>query len=445
MEAEGQEINPDWLILAVGCTQATEPSSGDCSRMADEIDIVVIGAGAAGIAAGRMLSQADVDFLIIDAADRIGGRAWTRTAAGHPLDLGCGWLHSADRNPWTAIAEESGFEIDRTPPAWGKQFENLGFTREEQEQANAAYEALDKRLKEEPPASDRASDALEPGGAWNDYIEARSGYINGIGTADVSVEDYLAYDGADSGENWRLPQGYGALIAAAAKLPIRLGVAASCIDRRTTPLRIETSHGIVSTRAVIVAVPTPILAREALRFLPEIEGKAEAAAHLPLGLANKLFLALDHPEELAADCHMIGNPKRAETGSYYLRPFGRPMIEAFFGGAGAQELERAGVAGMADFAAEELADLFGSAFRKRIHPLLASSWGAEPLIGGSYSHACPGHAAARQQLAQPVEGRIFFAGEACSGTDFSTAHGAYETGVRAAEAAIAALARCRPG
>lgn len=411
--------------------------------MATEIDIVVIGAGAAGIAAGRRLAeeQPAVSFLVVEAADRVGGRAWTVMRETMPLDLGCGWLHSADRNPWAKLAEETGVAIDRSRPAWGLQFANLGFTREEQAEAAKAYEEFDRRLRETPPASDRASDALDPAGRWNEYLEARSGYLNGAGLARLSVADYLAYDEAATDENWRVPDGYGALIAGAAEhLPVALETPVSRIDRTGPTLLVETARGRLSARAAIVAVPPAMLAEERLRFDPPLQGKAEAAACLPLGLADKLFLRLDGAGELEAESHLLGNPKRAETGSYYLRPFGRPVIECFFGGAGAATLEGAGEGAMADFAVEELVSAFGSAFRKRLHPLAASAWGASPWIRGSYSHAMPGHADARRALAEPVEERIFFAGEACSAHDFSTAHGAWETGVDAAERALARLA-----
>jgi monoamine oxidase len=372
-----------------------------------DFDVLVIGAGAAGIAAGRRLAEAGgaASFLIVEAAERAGGRAWTLVREGMPLDLGCGWLHSADRNPWAKLAEETGTKIDRTPPAWGRQFADLGFAPEEQAAAAKAYEEFDRRLREEPPASDRARDALDPGGRWNDYLEARSGYLNGVGLAQLSVADYLTYDAAATDENWRLPDGYGALIAGAAEaLPLALGTPASRIDRSGTPLLIETGRGTLAARAVVVTVPPAVLAEEKLRFDPPLEAKAEAASCVPLGLADKLFFHLDRAEELAADAHMLGNPRRAETGSYYLRPFGRPIIECFFGGAGATTLEGAGEGAMGDFAVEELVSAFGSGFRKRLHPLAGSAWGASPWIRGSYSHAMPGHADARRALAKPVEG-----------------------------------------
>ncbi len=96
---------------------------------------------------------------------------------------------------------------------------------------------------------------------------------------------------------------------------------------------------------------------------------------------------------------------------------------------------------MAAFAADELAALFGESIRKQLRPLAASAWRADPFARGSYSYARPGHADDRAILAAPIDDRLFFAGEACSPNFFSTAHGAYETGLRAADAALASLKR----
>jgi monoamine oxidase len=96
---------------------------------------------------------------------------------------------------------------------------------------------------------------------------------------------------------------------------------------------------------------------------------------------------------------------------------------------------------MTAFAADELAGLFGSDIRRQLSLLAASAWRGDPFARGSYSYALPGHADDRARLAAPVDNRLFFAGEACSPHFFSTAHGAYETGTAAAEAALASLAR----
>jgi monoamine oxidase len=170
--------------------------------------------------------------------------------------------------------------------------------------------------------------------------------------------------------------------------------------------------------------------------LPE---KIAAAEALPLGHAEKLYFALAGAEEFPADGHLFARSDRAEMGTYHLRPMGRPLIEAFFGGALARDLAEAGLEATAAYAKDELAQVLGSAFPARLTTLAASSWSIDVHALGGYSYAKPGFADSRGVLAAPVENRIFFAGEACSRHRYSTAHGAYETGYAAAEQALESL------
>lgn len=405
-------------------------------------DVVIVGAGAAGIGAARTLAGRGLKLLLVDALDRIGGRAHSIRFGDWAVDLGCGYLHSAERNDWAVIGQGLGFTIDRSDPGWDRQYRDLGFTAEEQKAAGTAFDAFVERLRTDPPVSDRAADALLPGCSWNAYAEALSAYVNGTDLGQVSVRDYLAYDAAASEANWRVREGYGALIAAALPegIAVRLGCPVTMIDHGGPVLRLETAAGTIGATRVIVTVPTSVLASGALAFRPALDDKREAAAVLPLGLADKVFLAVDRPEHVPRDAHLIGNPHSAETGSYQLQPMGLPVVEGFFGGRAAAMLERLGQAAAAAFAIDELAALLGSGIRDRLTPLGGSAWRATPWIEGGYSHALPGMADRRAMLAAPVDDRIFFAGEACSASDFSTAHGALDTGIAAARAVLATLA-----
>lgn len=404
--------------------------------MAD-YDVVIVGAGAAGIGAARRLAGSGLSVAVVEASARVGGRAWTLGVAGMPLDLGCGWLHSAERNPWVGIAESAGFAIDRSPTSWGEQYRDLGFPKADQQAAGDAYDAFEQRLRESPPPSDRAADALPTGGEWNGFIEALSGYLNGAGLATLSVEDYLAYDDAASEVNWRVPDGYGTLVSASLPaVPLHLSTPVERIVEDGAALRLVTPRGDIRAHSVIVTVATNVLANGGLRLPAALDDHAHAAACLPLGLADKLFLAFDDGD-VPSDSHLLGNPKIACTGSYYLRPFGRPVVEVFLGGADALALEDVGLDGAAAFAIDELAALLGTGVRGKLRLIAGSAWARTDGFGGSYSHALPGHHAARATLATPWQDRLVFAGEACSPTDFSTAHGALATGIGAAEAVLA--------
>ncbi|NIJ33326.1 flavin monoamine oxidase family protein [Sphingomonas oligoaromativorans] len=401
--------------------------------MSDRVDVAIVGAGAAGIAAARSLASRGRSILLVEALPRLGGRAHTDRIAGVPLDLGCGWLHSAERNPLAALAEARGEPLDRRRSAWHKQLRDLGIPAGEQRDAWAAYERFGEALRREPPPSDRAGDALAATDRWRPFIDGLSSFMNGTELERLSVADFLAYDDAASENNWRLPGGYGAFIVSLAReLPIALGTRVTSIAQGRD-ITLETSGGPITTRAAIVAVPTTMLARGTIRFAPAVDDHLHAAAGLPLGLADKIFLSIADPDSVPPESHLLGRLDRAATGSHYIRPLGRPVIETFLGGAHAQALEDEGEAAAAAFAIEELRHLLGADFARGLTPIMATRWAHEPTIGGSYSHALPGRADARKLLRTPVSERLCFAGEACSPVDFSTAHGAWESGLAAAD------------
>jgi monoamine oxidase len=405
-----------------------------------DLDVAIIGAGAAGIAAARRLHDQGRRVLLIEAMDRVGGRAHTINIEGMTLDLGCGWLHSAERNPLARLAETQGVVVDRSEAAWGRQLRNLGFSAREQHDAWAAYEALEQALHDNPPPSDRAGNAIAKDDPARPYLDMISGALNGAELDLVSARDLLAYDNHASEANWRLPGGMGTLIAGAASaLPLSLSTRVRSIDHGGRHVTIGTDRGTIRATAAIVAVPTDILARGDIAFTPALDDHLHAAACLPLGRVDKLFLKTSDPEQVPPESHLVGNPHSARTGSYYLRPFGRPVIEVFFGGIAARAMEELGDEGRAAFAIEELAKLLGSDFARGLKPIAGSWWHREPTIGGAYSHALPGHADQRAMLARPAGDRLLFAGEACSPHDYSTAHGAWATGIAAAEKAASML------
>jgi monoamine oxidase len=401
--------------------------------VSDRVDVAIVGGGAAGIAAARRLTDSGRSVLLIEALPQLGGRARTAIIQDMPLDLGCGWLHSARRNALATLAAAQGQELDRREAAWHRQLHNLDLPIGDQREAWAAYERLGEQLHRDPPKSDVVGDALAPDDRWRPFINGVSSYINGTEIDQLSVADYLAYEDAATDDNWRLPSGYGAyIVGLGAGIATALGTHVESLTQGTDVV-LQTNRGTIHARSAIVAVSTAMLAQGRIRFAPAVDDHLDAASRLPLGLADKVYLSLANPAAVPAESHLLGRYDRTATGSYYLRPFGRPLIECFLGGSSAHELEKAGAEAAYSFVIGELRELLGADIARGLTPITATRWAHEATIGGAYSHALPGRAESRAVLAWPVSERLCFAGEACSRTDFSTAHGAWQSGLEAAD------------
>jgi monoamine oxidase len=392
-----------------------------------------------------VLKDSGLSIIVLEARDRVGGRAHTiRAAPDVVFDVGCGWLHSADKNNFIPIAERLGFEINKDLPPWRERAYGKAFPQEDRaefiraldefyDRAEAAAEVAKRVGRDEP-----ANRSLEPGNRWNPMIDAISTYINGAELDRVSILDMDAYE--DTNFNWRVRRGYGALVAAyGADCPLALNCAVTLIDHSAKRVRIETSRGTLTADKVIVTVPTNLVANETIRFHPVLPAKVDAARGLPLGLADKVTLALADPEALPKEGNLRAATMRTEMGTYHLRPFGQPCIEGFFGGRFARHLEDEGDGAIAAASIDEIVSFLGNDFRRKLKPLAESRWAHDPWARGSYSHALPGHAGDRAVLAAPIDGRLFFAGEATSPNFFSTAHGARDSGERAAKEVLLTL------
>ena len=403
-----------------------------------EIEVAIIGAGAAGLGAAHALKRARASFIVLEARERVGGRGHTVMASPDvTFDLGCGWLHSADHNAFVKIAEELQFEIDRRLPPWRERAWGKSFPADDRADFIRSLDEFFDRLEQAAKSGvdHPASLYLEAGNRWNPMIDAVSSFINGCETDRVSILDYDAYQ--DTNLNWRIRRGYGALMVAyGASLPLQFNCEVTMIDHSAKRLRIETSQGTISAAKAIITVPTNLIAQQTIRFFPALPDKVDAAAYLPLGLADKVMLGLDEPDFFPVDGNLRGATMRTEMGTYHLRPFGQASIEGFFGGRFARSLEDAGDGAMSAHAIDEIVAFVGSDIRRKLRPLSESRWAHDPFARGSYSHALPGHAGKRAVLAAPVDGRLFFAGEATSPNFFSTAHGAHDSGERAVREAL---------
>jgi monoamine oxidase len=401
-------------------------------------DILIVGAGAAAIAAARELQRLGASPVLLEARERIGGRAWTdRSRLGVPLDMGCSWLHSADMNPWTLYAREHGFTVRERSPMWQRRVGGVEASPEYRAAWLAAFQRNEDLIAEAARAGrDIPVSDVAPNDRHRPTFDAVMGWLMGVDSTQASTVDFHRY--ADTDRNWYVLGGLGEVIGHAARnLDVRLDVAVSEIDWSGRPVRVVANRGELRAAAVIVTVPTPLIASERLRFTPRAPDLLEAAHGVPLGVANKVYFdmapgALPHEGSVFT----IGTDRSSRTGSYQMRPLEQEVLLAYFGDGLARELEETGA--LVAFALEELTSMYGASFRANVRRTVETAWAGDPWSLGAYSAALPGCAHLRTRLSEPLGERVFFAGEACSLDYFGTINGAWHTGVAAAQAAYRA-------
>jgi monoamine oxidase len=417
--------------------------------MKSGVDLVIVGAGAAGLAAAQAARAHGLSFHLLEASHRIGGRAYTEEMApGMPMDLGCHWMHSASLNPFVAIADRFGFHY-RRDGAW-RMNGFMGSRRlTEAEHAEihrgmaANYAAIDAAAKRgEDVAVSEVSDLDNPWAALHAYwfSLATSNDIDQISTLDLA-----AYN--DTNENWPLREGYGALVANwAAETPVTLNAPALRIRWGSGGVVVETPKGNVEGKRLLITVSTNMLASGRIQFDPPLpDWKLAAASDVPLGVHNRIGIMLKRnpfgPDAPTSATIMLDGEVPM---AMQLRPFGFDYVVGVTGGRFGAWLERAGAAASVGLLTERLVAAFGSDIRSALSTrTIVTAWAGDPWTLGSYSSALPGATHQRVELARPVDDILFFAGEACSQEFAGTCHGAYLSGVAAIEAMAPSLSRHR--
>ena len=411
-------------------------------------EVVVIGAGVAGLSAARRLAALGIDGIVLEAKRRIGGRACTdRATLGLPFDLGCHWLHSADLNPFTRIAARFGFTA--VPNRLNRRIHDGNvWTSDAERDGWIAFECAQSDRLDEAGASGQdvpANTFLDRSHRWSGLYEAWFGILNGAAPDSVSAADLARY--RDTGDNRQVREGLGTLVARyGGGIPVRLDAPARTVRFIGSGVEVEGPAGTLRARAAIVTVSTSVLGRGLIRFEPRLPlEKFDAIEGLRLGHALRIAVrftpgAFGDPRR----SHEIFADDSSHALSFQVHPFGRSMATAYAGAGNAVELERAGLDAARSLVVERLAAMFGSAVRRRAGAAVMSGWAADDDVGGAYSFARPGGEALRARLATPIGGRLWFAGEAASRQGFSTVHGAWETGREAADAVAAATGRHAP-
>ena len=412
--------------------------SGDC-------DIIIIGAGSAGLSAARAAMEQGLTFTLVEASHRIGGRAYTEEIApGQPFDLGCHWMHSASLNPFVAIADRLGFAYSRDS-GWTDDVHRHGsFLDEAQERDLEAYlDATETAIEAAAQHGDPAvSDVIDLASPWSAFHAYWFSLGSSCDIDQTGARDVAAYN--DTDEDWPVLDGYGSLVAAWARgIPVTLNAAARRVTLTRDGVAVDTPRGTVTGRSVLVTVSTNVLASGSIAFEPALPAwKETAIRELPLGVHNRIAMLLDGiPGEFREHGHatVLAGSHDVPMG-IALGPYGSSYAVGVTGGRFGAWLERAGQKASVECLAEHLKAAWGSRIARHFTDrVIVTAWQGDPWTLGSYSAATPGNAHQREELARPVGERIFFAGEATTAEFHATCHGAWLSGRRAVGEIASAL------
>ncbi len=400
-----------------------------------DTDVVVVGAGAAGLAATKILRAGGYSAELLEAKERMGGRAWTDTHTfGAPVDWGCHWLHSASINPFREMADKWKFEYDTRVAKWRMHLGDRWESNEELESRNQYWDQCDQALAHAYTKGQEVpiTDILPRHDKWKPLYLFVLQATTTAAPERLSTLDLGSYN--ETHEDWPVKNGYGALVARYGEnVDVRLNTIVKKIRYSGNIITVNTNKGDIRTAKVILTVSTNVLVSGDIKFDPRLpDWKLFAASHLPLGQGGKVVFKVKTSSPLPEHQYVTYDPSIPHAVSFQIRPFAHNTVIGYFGGPWCSEFKEIDSAEAVDFARQELVKMYGSSVTKDIANTKCVMWHNDPYVQGTYSNALPGHAQQREQLAQPVDDWLYFAGEATSKDAFSTAHGAYQSGIHAA-------------
>ena len=433
--------------LAAGpALAAPRPTSPEVPR-SGWVDAVIVGAGAAGIAAARKLAAIGKRFVLLEAAEQVGGRCITDTKTfGVPYDRGAHWLYASDVNPLVKPAIQAGFQLQPMPPGQririGRRYAREG----EMEDFLAGLVRANTAIADAARKSDVACAQVLPKdlGDWRPTIEFVLGpYTCGKELSEVSTVDLARSADRDNSAYCR--QGFGAILSRLATgLPLLTGAPVKTIESWSRQrLEVDTPKGQFKTGAIIVTLSTNALAAGKIKFAPELPRRhLDAISKLRLGSHDHVALELaGNPFGLRADELVFEKSENRQTAAIVGNMSGTTIFVLDVGGSFGRDLSAKGEAAMVDFAVTWLGELYGNDLKSLVKRRHATRWNNEPWVLGATSSTAPGAQSMRKVLTEPISGRIFLAGEATHETLWGTVAGAWESGERAAESVLKLIGR----
>jgi monoamine oxidase len=428
-------------FIAGSIALASAPALGAVSA-SGETDVAIVGAGAAGIAAARRVAAAGKRFALIEASGRIGGRCVTESRTfGVPFDRGAHWIHGPDVNPVAKLAQRSGLDIYPAPPGQKLRIGRRNAREGEMEDYLATIVRANRSIQEAARGkTDVACIKALPKdlGDWRPAVEFLLGpYGCGKTLDEISAVDFARALDRDVAAFCR--QGFGALLAKlGSELPVQLDAPVTRITAGRSAAEVATTRGTIYARAVVITASTGVLAAGKIKFAPDLpKRQQEAIAKLAPGSYDHVAIELKgNPLALRNDDLVFEKANGPRTAALLANVSGTPLCLVEVAGKLGRDLSGQSDAAMLDFAVAWLADLYGADAKKAVGRSAVTRWNAEPWVLGAFSSAAVGAQGSRRILTEPVHGRLFLAGEAAHETLWGTVGGAWESGERAADAAL---------
>lgn len=422
-------------------------------KLNDPSPIFIVGAGVAGLSAARTLQQLGYASVILEARDRIGGRIWTDRSWGVPLDLGASWIHGREGNPLTKLSDELGLRIQPTSfdraefyDPNGRKFDRL----ERQELTNKFQELLYLQPEQCPPQDCPLEHAYfnqisNPNLTEIQKNWMRSAIASYMG-ADVTELSWTYWNDEEPfpGDDCLMVEGYDRIANKLAQgLDFRLNQIACRIEYGKDGVAIETQRDRFEAKCAIITLPLGVLQSGTVAFDPPLpQHKQDAIRRLGMGLLDKVALRFPHAF-WSKDADFFAYLSNSNSDSplilNLLPHLNAPVLLAFFGGESARIAEARSQRELVERIRHNLQTLFGSSIPEPT-AVQMTRWSADPFACGSYSFIPVGASGNDYEiLAEPIGERLFFAGEATNRKHPSTVHGAFLSGLRAAQEAIASF------
>lgn len=481
-------------------TPTPEPAADGTAER--PFDVIIVGAGMAGLTAAKVLDRAGRSFVVLEALDRIGGRATADEEFATPIDLGGAWIHEISTNPLTPLVLGSGHQVVATDVDATHHIYFNGRFASEQERALFAciQHEFEQSLEEaaHPDARGKApQDAvgLIPKGSARDHLpnakqacdpeQKALQKIKGAATfaqllqlvelnagpleSAVELEHNSVADAADfqAGDDRLIVGGFGGFVASygAELLPkVRLNTKVVEIQHGQPLARVTTESGaVLHARTVLVTVSTGVLAKRIIRFEPGLgAAKEKAIEQVPMGVLNKVIMGLDpskdpgfrYPTDAGIDLSnrwvLYGGDLASpdDDMAFVFRPAGKDIVIGFVGGSRAEAFELAGNDGLVDLAKRALADMCKCEVDPVIERVVTTKWASSEISYGAYSAATPTDDGVdyRAILGQPIGDTLFFAGEACYNTQYNGSFAAaYNSGLLNAQRILEQLCEAQDG